>query len=403
MSTAFRETLKRKEFIITAECGPVKGTNIKKMLEHIKLLKDNVDALNVTDNQSAVMRYPSLGTCVLIKEQGGEPIFQVTCRDRNRLAIQADLLFAYSRGIDNVLCLTGDSIDVGDHKQAKPVFDLDSIQLIHLVHNLNAGKDMAGNKLDGGVDFCIGASATPSADPIEPQLIALKKKLDAEVDFIQTQAIYDLEGFKRFMEHARKIDATTKILAGIVLLVGAKMASFMNRNIPGFCIPEYLIDELAQTATGMGLSKGMEICARLIRQIKDERICDGVHIMAIGREEVIPRILSEAGAEAFGVGTAISNAPTVDFAMDIVEMKGKPVAKRGKLSGKKQVWRCPQCLTDVVKLFDLPMPKCPKCGSKTEPMLKPLIRNGKIVAKLPRPKAIRKYVLRQLERLTPQL
>jgi len=295
MARPFREALKTEDFIITAEAGPVKGANTQKMLEHIELLKDRVDALNVTDNQSSVMRYPSLGTCLLIKEHGGEPVFQITCRDRNRLAIQADLLFAFSRGISNALCLTGDSIDVGDHKEAKPVFDLDSVQLIHLVHTLNSGKDMAGNELDGGVDFCIGASATPSADPIEPQLVKFKKKLNAGVDFIQTQAVYDLEELKRFMEHARKVDRKVKVLAGIVLLVGARMAAFMNENVPGIFVPQDLIDELAQAPKGTGLSKGIEIAGRLITQIKEEKICDGVHIMAIGREEKVPEILETAG------------------------------------------------------------------------------------------------------------
>jgi methylenetetrahydrofolate reductase (NADPH) len=295
MARRFREALKKKDFVVTAEAGPGKGSNVEKIVEHIELLKDRVDGLNVTDNQSAVMRYPSLATCILIKEHGGEPVLQITCRDRNRLAIQADLLFAYSRGIDNVLCLTGDSVDVGDHKEAKPVFDLDSVQLIHLVHTLNSGKDMVGNELDGGVDFCIGASATPSADPIEPQLIKFEKKLSAGVDFIQTQAIYDLEEFKRFVEYARKIDAKVKILAGIVLLVGAKMATYMNENVPGVFVPQYLIDELAQAPKGQAISTGIRIAGRLTRQIKEERICDGVHIMAIGREERVPEILEAAG------------------------------------------------------------------------------------------------------------
>jgi len=295
MAIRFREALRTKDFIVTAEAGPVKGANTQKMLEHIELLKGRVDALNVTDNQSSVMRYPSLGTCLLIKEHGGEPILQITCRDRNRLAIQADLLFAYSRGVDNVLCLTGDSIDVGDHREAKPVFDLDSVQLIYLVHTLNSGKDMAGSELDGGVDFCIGASATPSADPIGPQLVKFQKKLDAGVDFIQTQAIYDLEELKGFMEHARKMDKRVKILAGIVLLVGAKMAAFMNENVPGIFVPQHFIDELAQAPKGTGLSKGIEIAGRLIREIREKKICDGVHIMAIGREEKVPEILEAAG------------------------------------------------------------------------------------------------------------
>ncbi len=295
MARPFREALKTKDFVVTAEAGPGKGSNVAKMVEHIELLKDRVDGLNVTDNQSAVMRYPSLATCLLIREHGGEPVLQVTCRDRNRLAIQADLLFAYSRGVDNVLCLTGDSVDVGDHKEAKPVFDLDSVQLIHLIHTLNSGKDMVGNELDGGVDFCIGASATPSADPIEPQLIKFEKKLSAGVDFIQTQAVYDLDEFKRFVEYARKTDERVKILAGIVLLVGAKMATYMNENVPGVFVPQYLIDELAQAPKGKGIATGIEIAGRLIRQIKEEKICDGVHIMAIGREERVPEILEAAG------------------------------------------------------------------------------------------------------------
>jgi len=295
MAKPFRETLKKKDFIVTAEAGPVKGSNVTNMVEHIELLKDKVDGLNVTDNQSAVMRYPSLGTCLLVKEHGGEPILQITCRDRNRLAIQADLLFAYSRGIDNVLCLTGDSVDVGDHKEAKPVFDLDSVQLIHLVHSLNSGKDMVGNELDGGVDYCIGASATPSADPIEPQLIKFDKKLDAGVDFVQTQAVYDLNELKRFMEHTRKMDGKVKVLAGIVLLVGAKMAMWMNDNVPGIFVPQHFIDEMAEAPKGKGVSRGIEIAGRLVRQIKEERICDGVHIMAIGREERVPDILEAAG------------------------------------------------------------------------------------------------------------
>jgi methylenetetrahydrofolate reductase (NADPH) len=295
MARPFSETLKTKDFIVTAEAGPGKGTNTGKIIEHIDLLKERVDALNVTDNQSAVMRYPSLGTCLFIKEHGGEPVLQMTCRDRNRLAIQADLLFAYSRGINNVLCLTGDSVDIGDHREAKPVFDLDSVQLIHLIHTLNSGKDMVGNELDGDTNYCIGACATPSADPIEPQLMKFRKKLDAGVDFIQTQAIYDLDELKRFMEHARKMDGRVKILAGIVPVIGARMAVYMNENVPGIFVPQDIIDELAQAPKGTGVAKGIEIAARTIREIKGKGICDGVHIMFIGREERVPELLDAAG------------------------------------------------------------------------------------------------------------
>ena len=295
MVTPFRETLKTKDFIVTAEAGPTKGSDVAKIVEHIELLKDKVDALNVTGNQSSVMRYPSLGVCLLAREHGAEPVLQITCRDRNRLAIQADLLFAYSRGVNNVLCLTGDSIDVGDHKEAKPVFDLDSAQLIHLVHTLNSGRDMAGNELNGGVDFCIGATATPAADPIEPQLIKFDKKLDAGLDFIQTQAVYDLDEFKRFMDHAHKRAEKVKILAGVVPLVGARMAAYMNENVPGIFVPQYLIDKMAQAPKGTGVSKGIELAGKFIRQLKEERVCDGVHIMFIGKEERVPEILEAAG------------------------------------------------------------------------------------------------------------
>jgi len=295
MATPFREIIQTKDFVVTAEAAPGKGSNVSKAIEHIELLKDKVDGLNVTDNQSSVMRYPSLGVCLLVKEHGGEPILQVTCRDRNRLAIQADLLFAYSRGIDNVLCLTGDSIDVGDHKEAKQVFDLDSVQLIHLVHTLNSGKDMAGNELDGGIDFCIGTTATPSADPLEPQLIKVEKKLRAGISFVQTQAVYELDELKRFTEFVRTVDGGVKILAGIVPVVGAKMAAYMNDNVPGVFIPQYLIDELAQAPKGTGVAKGIEIAARMIRQIREEKVCDGVHIMFIGREERVPEILKTSG------------------------------------------------------------------------------------------------------------
>ena len=302
MARPFRETLESKDFIVTAEVGPQKGTNTQKVIEHIELLKDKVDALNVTDNQGSVMLYPSIGVCLLIKEQGGEPILQVTCRDRNRLAIQADLLFAYSREANNVLCLTGDSVDIGDHIEAKSVFDLDSVQLIHLVHTLNSGKDMAGNDLDGGTDFCIGTSATPSADPIEPQLVKFSKKLKAGISFVQTQAVYDLDEFKKFMERARRMDENVKILAGIVPVVSARIAEYMNKNVPGIFVPQEIIDELEETPIERGaktrerrIKKGIEIAARLIRQIKEERLCDGVHIMFIGREERVPEILEAAG------------------------------------------------------------------------------------------------------------
>jgi len=296
MAQSFREVLNSGKFVITSEIGPPKGTNIEKMLHHIDLLKDKVDALNVTDHQSSVMRFPSIGGCLAIKQRGGEPILQVTCRDRNRLALQAELLFAYTRGIRNVLCLTGDAVVVGDHKAAKGVFDLDSAQLLKTIRQMESGKDLGGNELDGTVEFCAGAIVTPEANPIEPQLIKFEKKIEAGAEFFQTQAIYDLDKFAKFMEYARQFPV--KILAGIILLVSVRMAKYMNENVPGVFVPQNLIDELAGAPKGEALNKGIEIAARMITTIKKESMCDGVHVMAIGREEVVPDILKAAGLAA---------------------------------------------------------------------------------------------------------
>ncbi len=293
MVSEFKKALESGKFVITSEVAPPKGTNLEKMLHHIELLRDKVDALNVTDHQSSVMRFPSLGGVLLVKEMGGEPILQMTCRDRNRLALQADLLLADSKGIHNVLCLTGDSVLLGDHKEAKGVFDLDSSQLLAAIRRLEKGKDLGGNDLDGSVSFCAGAIVTPEANPIEPQLIKFEKKIEAGAEFIQTQAVYDLENFKGFMDYARQFPV--KILVGIILLTSAPMARFMNKNVAGVNVPQELIDEMAAAPKGRALDKGIEIAGRMIKRIHDEKMCDGVHIMAIGREELVPDIISAAG------------------------------------------------------------------------------------------------------------
>jgi methylenetetrahydrofolate reductase (NADPH) len=279
--------------VVTSEIGPPKGTNIEKMYHHIDLLKDKVVAMNVTDHQSSVMRFPSIGGCLAIKERGGEPILQMTCRDRNRLALQAELLFAYTRGVKNVLCLTGDAVPVGDHKEAKGVFDLDSVQLLRAIRQLESGKDLGGNDLDGAVEFCAGAIVTPEANPIEPQLLKFEKKVEAGAEFFQTQAIYDLDNFAKFMTYAGKFPV--KILAGIVLLTSARMAKYMTENVPGIFVPQNLIDELAAAPKGEALNKGIEIAGRMIGALKRDSVCDGVHVMAIGREELVPNILAAAG------------------------------------------------------------------------------------------------------------
>jgi len=295
MVSRFKEVLDSGKFVVTSEVAPPKGTNLEKLLHHIDLLKDKVDALNITDHQSSVMRFPSLGGALAVIEKGGEPIMQMTCRDRNRMALEADLLFAYSRGIKNVLCLTGDAVPVGDHKEAKGVFDLDSLQLLMTVRQLTEGQDLGGNNLDGAVEFCAGAIVTPEAQPIEPQLIKFEKKIEAGAEFFQTQAIYDLENFTKFMDYARKFN--TKILAGIVLLSSARMAKYMTENVPGIFVPQELIDELSAVPKEEMLAKGIEIAGRTIAALKKGAVCDGVHIMAIGREEVVPDILAAASLQ----------------------------------------------------------------------------------------------------------
>jgi 5,10-methylenetetrahydrofolate reductase len=288
---SLREALESGTFAISAEAGPPKGTNVSEMLETAALLRDRVHALNVTDNQAAVMRLSTLGAAIHLKQSGIDPVYQMTCRDRNRLQLQSDLLAAASFGITDVLALTGDHVVVGDHAQAKPVFDLESVQLLEVITKLNAGTDMQGNDLDGVPDFYPGAVVTPDAQPIRPQLAKFEKKVRAGARFFQTQAVYDVEGFERFMKYARQFDV--KVLAGVVVLRSAGMARYMNANIPGISVPQPLIDEMA--AADDAEEAGIRIAGRFIREVRE--ICDGAHVMAIGAERLVPRILDAAGLE----------------------------------------------------------------------------------------------------------
>ena len=289
----FREVLDSGKFAVTAEVGPPKGTDIKDMIHHIELLKGKIDAANVTDNQSAVMRICSMAVCRIALDHGLEPILQMTCRDRNRIGLQSDLLGADVLGIRNVLCMTGDYVSAGDHKDAKPVYDVESVQLLMMVDGLNNGRDMAGNELRGATSFFQGAVVTPEANPLEPQLMKFEKKVRAGAHFFQTQAIYDIEKFKEFAKYAQGLKA--KVLAGIVVLKSAGMANFMNKNVPGIRVPQELIDELKAAGKEKALDTGLNIAARHIRQLKEEKICDGVHIMAIGMEDKVPIIMERAG------------------------------------------------------------------------------------------------------------
>jgi 5,10-methylenetetrahydrofolate reductase len=289
----FREALDSGGFAVTAEIGPPKGTDISGMLHHMELLRGKVHAANVTDNQSAVMRISSMAVCRIAFENGLEPILQMTCRDRNRIGLQSDLLGAHILGLRNVLCMTGDYVSTGDHKDAKPVYDVESVQLLRIVADLNQGKDMSGNELKGGTEFYPGAVVTPEANPLEPQLLKFEKKAQAGARFFQTQAIFDLEKFADFMKYARQFPV--KILAGIVVLKSVGMANFMNRNVPGIRVPQDLIEELKAAGKEKALDTGLNIAARHIRQLKEGGICDGVHIMAIGIEDKVPVIMERAG------------------------------------------------------------------------------------------------------------
>jgi 5,10-methylenetetrahydrofolate reductase len=282
------EKLKNGKFAVTAEIGPAKGVDIHEFMENAELLKGRVAAVNCTDQQSAVMRLGSLAACYLLKQKGVEPVFQMTCRDRNRIALQSDLLSAYVMGVENVLCLTGDYVTLGDHPDAKPVFDLDSVSLLYAARQLEQGKDLAGKELKGTPKFFLGACVTPGADPVEPQLIKMERKIKAGAQFFQTQAIYEPKTFEAFMKEAKKFGVP--ILVGIVVLRSAAMARFMNKNVAGIHVPDELIAEMDQAENK--LQKGIEIAARLINEMKD--MCQGTHIMAIGLESKVPAILDAA-------------------------------------------------------------------------------------------------------------
>jgi 5,10-methylenetetrahydrofolate reductase len=284
----FQESLAAGKFVITSEIGPPKGTHIQEMMADAELLRGRVDAINVTDLQSSVMRLGSLAVCRLLQEKGLEPIFQVTCRDRNRLALQADLLSASVLGIKNVLALTGDYASLGDHPQAKPVFDLDSVSLLGVIKKLETGTDMVGNALQGAPKFFSGAVVNPGGNPVEAQVIKMEKKIQAGAAFFQTQAVYDVGAFEKFMK--RVVQFRVPVLAGIILLKSAGMARFMNKNVAGVFVPEPLIQKMAKAEDRVKTS--IEIGAELIRNLKG--MCRGVHIMPIGWENKVPALLDAA-------------------------------------------------------------------------------------------------------------
>lgn len=287
---AFKDKIEAGKFLVTSEVGPPKGIETKTILEDAELVRSRVDAINVTDLQSSVMRLGSLAVSIKLKENGFEPIFQMTCRDRNRLALQSDILSAASFGIENVLALTGDHPKLGDHPDAKAVFDLDSAQLIQVIRNLEKGFDMAGKKLEGTLPkFCVGAVVNPGSEPIEPQILKMEKKIEAGAEFFQTQAVYDIKIFENFLSKTKHLKTT--IIAGIVLLKSAGMARYMNENVAGINVPDSLIKQMQEAKDKQ--AKSIEIAACLIKELKP--MCQGAHIMPIGWDKLVPKVLDASG------------------------------------------------------------------------------------------------------------
>jgi 5,10-methylenetetrahydrofolate reductase len=283
------ECLQKGQFVLTSEVGPPKGTNVEGMIREAQRLVQQVVAINVTDLQSSVMRVSSLAVSKVLLDSGVEPVYQLTCRDRNRLALQADLLSAAVLGIENILCLTGDHTSLGDHPGSKPVFDLDSISLLQAATGLEEGKDLAGNDLEGCPKFFKGAVVAPAAEPLEPQLIKMERKLEAGAQFFQTQAVYDLRQFEHFMSKAQGFK--TPVLLGLVLLKSPNMARFMNDNVAGVSVPDAIINEMDVDKKDRK-KKSVEITVRLIREMK--HLCQGIHFMPLGWESLVLDIIQEA-------------------------------------------------------------------------------------------------------------
>jgi len=300
-----KDALEAGKFGITAEMAPPKGYDFTEQMEAAELLKGKVHGVNVTDMQSASLKATGLGLCIKLKQAGVEPILQMTGRDRNRMALMGDALAAAAFGIDTMLALTGDHPVVGDCRDAKPVYDLDSVGILRMLSKMEeTNTDCGGNEIAGGAPkFYKGASVTPVYEPLFLQINKLRQKVEAGAMYIQTQGIFDLDTYKRFLEAVDKAGIKTHIMAGIIPLKAAGMAKYMNENVPGIDVPQHMIDRLAAAAAegkekgvkGLPMKLGIEMAAEMIAKIKDEKLGDGVHIMAIGAEKNVPTILDKAG------------------------------------------------------------------------------------------------------------
>jgi len=288
--------LESGQFAVTAELGPPKGTNQRVVERKAEVLRQCCDAVNVTDNQTAIVRMSSLSVSILLKRMGLEPVMQITCRDRNRLAIQADVLGAVGFGIQNMLCLSGDHQKFGNHPTAKNVFDLDSIQLIQTLAGMRDRKKFAGgDDISGEAPLFVGAAANPFADPFEFRVIRLGKKVRAGANFIQTQPVFDVDRFKRWMDLVRKreLEQQTHILAGVTPIKSAGMARYMRDNVAGVGIPDSIVSRIEQAKDVK--EEGIQIALEIIEQLKQIPGVHGIHIMAVGWEDIVPVIAEKAG------------------------------------------------------------------------------------------------------------
>jgi len=285
-------------FVVTSECGPPRGADPEVIRKKGELLKGVVDAINVTDNQTSVVRMSSLASCVILKGMGFDPILQMVCRDRNRIAIQSDILGAAALGINNILCLSGDHQKFGDHPKAKNVFDIDSVQLINTVRALREdGKFIGGEDVKGKPMLFIGAAENPFADPFEIRAARLGKKVKAGCQFIQTQCIYNLERFERWMGMVRDrgLHETCAILAGVTPFKSVGMARYMKNQVPGMDVPDTMIERMKGVPKEKQAEEGMKICVETIQRLREVPGVRGIHIMAIEWEEKVSEIAKAAG------------------------------------------------------------------------------------------------------------
>ena len=281
-------------YVLTSEVGPVKGCvrdlgdgTVPKCLEEATVVRDHVHAINVTDNQSAVMRLGSLAASVKLKQNGFEPIYQITCRDRNRIALQSELLNACSLGIDNVLVLTGDHTSLGDHASAKPVFDIDSVQLLKIATDMKNGHDMVGNGLSQAPDFAVGAVVNPNFEPLDLQLIKMEKKIAAGAMFFQTQTVYDAALFEKFIRKTEGFGVPIQL--GMVLIKSARMAQYMNQNVAGITVPESWIKRFSGVSASENGRTCVDITSDFLREVAP--MCQGIHFMPLGWSHLVPLIV----------------------------------------------------------------------------------------------------------------